>query len=48
MSKISKQNFLLQEDDSRYVMFPLQDQDIWKNVQKTSRLFLEGRRNRFK
>jgi len=25
---------LLQEDDSRYVMFPLQDQDIWKMYKK--------------
>jgi ribonucleotide reductase beta subunit family protein with ferritin-like domain len=25
---------LLQEDDNRYVMFPIQDQDIWKMYKK--------------
>lgn len=33
MSK-SQTELLLQEDDSRYVMFPLQDQDIWKMYKK--------------
>jgi|UniRef100_A0A6C0CK44 ribonucleoside-diphosphate reductase subunit M2 len=33
MSK-SQTEVLLQEDDSRYVMFPLQDQDIWKMYKK--------------
>ena len=36
---------LLQEDANRYVMFPIKDKDIWKNVQKTRRFVLEGRRN---
>ena len=33
MSK-TQTELLLQEDDSRYVMFPLQDQDIWKMYKK--------------
>jgi ribonucleoside-diphosphate reductase subunit M2 len=33
MSK-TQTEILLQEDDSRYVMFPLQDQDIWKMYKK--------------
>ena len=30
---------LLQEDDSRYVMFPIKDQDIWKMYKKQEDLF---------
>ena len=33
MAKIT-QELILQEDDNRYVMFPLQDQDIWKMYKK--------------
>jgi ribonucleoside-diphosphate reductase subunit M2 len=33
MSK-TQNELLLQEDESRYVMFPLQDQDIWKMYKK--------------
>ena len=32
---------LLTEDDNRYVMFPIKDNDIWK-MYKTNRLILEG------
>ena len=30
---------LLQEDDNRYVMFPIKDQDIWKMYKKQEDLF---------
>ena len=30
---------LLQQDDSRYVMFPIKDQDIWKMYKKQEDLF---------
>jgi len=33
MAKLT-QELILQEDDNRYVMFPLQDQDIWKMYKK--------------
>ena len=33
MSKIQNEP-LLQEDENRYVMFPIQDQDIWKMYKK--------------
>ena len=33
MSKIQNEP-LLQEDDNRYVMFPIQDQDIWQMYKK--------------
>ena len=38
MSK-TQTELLLQEDDSRYVMFPLQDQDIWKMYKKQVECF---------
>ena len=34
MSKITVPDTILQEDTNRYVMFPIQDQDIWKMYKK--------------
>ena len=34
MAKSQHKKLILQEDDNRYVMFPLQDQDIWKMYKK--------------
>ena len=38
MSKIQTE-LLLQEDDNRYVMFPIQDQDIWQMYKKQVECF---------
>ena len=38
MSKIQNE-LLLQEDDNRYVMFPIQDQDIWQMYKKQVECF---------
>ena len=38
MSK-STQEPLLMEDENRYVMFPIRDQDIWKMYKKQEDLF---------
>ena len=34
MSKITVPDTILQEDTNRYVMFPIQDQDIWQMYKK--------------
>ena len=36
---------LLAENPNRYVMFPLQDQDIWQELQENDGLLLASRRN---
>ena len=42
----SRNEMLLTENENRYVMFPIVDEDIWK-IQKTNGLLLTRRRNRF-